>query len=1498
MNKIPVRSILIMLIGLFSACFSYGQKLALFTGDSTKFVGELNAIFFNLADNEKKIITPYMQDFVQKWNQEKFDADHKTVIYSIFNEMVKRKIRPYPDFFNYVNALNIFINTRQPDSYFKPWSDILKKLLADKNSRNFITFLESTSNLFAENDVYKSTTTRWKIVPAEFRFVFDSVPVILFSNGNLTCYANDDSLNIYNTKGSYYPLTNLWRGSKGLVNWKRAGGDPEKVFGTLNRYSIQMRFSNFTADTVMLTNKKYFPSPVAGRYQDKVLADVTEEKASYPRFYSYDKMIGIASLFNNIDYLGGFSMEGNRIIGTGDKTNDACLFFKKDGKNFVIVRSKTYIIRNDRINSAQASITIYHENDSIYHPGLQMKYMDDKKELSFNKDERMPTTSPWFDSFHKIEIYCEAVYWMVGQPKISFEMMKGPSKESKAVFESSNYYSSHRYDRLRGIDDANPLNLVKNYTNQKKSRDFTLEEIIRYMNKPAEQVESQLLNMANRGFLLYDVDNKTARAKDKLYNYINAYLGRSDYDVIFFNSYVTNTSNGSLNLETFDLKIQGVKMVALSDSQQVYVYPDKGEVVLKKDMDFVYSGKLGAGLFDFYAHDCSFEYNKFKLNLPQVDSMLFFVNSKTLDPKTGTYPLVRIKTAVTNLSGDLLIDDPKNKSGLKQLKQYPLFTNKSTAMVYYSNGSVQKGVYPKDKFYYEVRPFSISGLDDLVTDSLKFSGSLVTAGIFPQIEEPLKVRPDYSLGLEKTTGPEGLPVYGGKGTFSAKIDLSNRGLRGDGTFKYLNSTSYSPDITFLPDSMKTLAKTFRAVEVDGPVEFPQVNGDSVREFWLPYKDSLAIATTTRQMGMYNNQSTFSGSLALTPQLLSGEGTVRIKDAEMDSRGFNFKRRTFDALIANFRIKSYDLADLTISTKNYQTHFDFDHRKGEFKSNVGISRVDFPINKYICTMDRFDWLIDSEEIMLYNEQSKKKVSDSLSLTQLIDLAYTGSEFISVHPLQDSLKFFAAKARYNLRTNVIHAQEVKIIKVADAAIYPDSGKVVIMKDAQLQTLTHAIIIANTVNRSHQFYNANIGITSRKKYGGSGDYDYIDRAGKREKIHFSRIWVDTTRQTAAQGSIGDSANFGLSPEFAFCGDVTLHAQEKIMLFDGGFHPVTACFTATPEWVKFKSTINPDHVQIPVIAPLRNTKNEPINLGLMFFNTEVKISPSFFRRKISFSDTTMVTSGGFIEYYLPTTEFRIASAEKLKNLNDHGNFFSLNTWNCMIRGEGRLNLSLKPGPLKMENFGTLDYFIIPDSVRLHCATALNFPFSEQGLQKFSGKLESINLPGVKLMSTPFARALENMVDKQECERLTNEHDLLGKFKKIPEALDRTIFLADVTMKWDSVTHSYVSYGNIGIANIGKVQVNRYVKGIIEYTKKTNGDDFTFYLELTKDDWYFFNYRGGMLTALSSDAAFNDAVREDVQSGAEQKRVRNLAKGFSYSLATERKKRDFLRKFQTEDTQ
>ncbi len=1470
------------------------QKLSRFSADSTKFIGELNTLFLNIADNEKKIVDTVMVAFVMKWNSEQFPAWQKKQIYGICNDMLKKRLRPFPDFSNYIHSLNIFINSHQPPERFDPWSRILKKLLADKNGRLFVNFLEFSTHLFGENLLYLSSSTKWKASSNEYRFEFDTVPSISFGRSDLTCYANDDSLNIYKTRGVYYPLNALWKGTGGDVNWKRAGLDPGLVHASLELYRIQMRFSKFTADSVTFFYKKYFSAPILGIYTDKVLADITEEKASYPRFTSYDKMIGITNLFQNIDFLGGFSLEGSKVIGYGVKNMDARLFFKKDGRNFAISKSKSFVIRPDRISSGMASFTIYHENDSIYHPGLQLKYSDEKKELAMTKDERMVSVSPWFDSWHRIEIYCEAMYWNVNDSKLRFENMRGLTKESKAIFESSSYYSLARYERLRGMDEINPLDLIKQFSESRQTKSLTLEEITNYMQRPQEQVEATLMSLANRGFLVYDIEDKMGKIKDKLIDYVNARNGKTDYDVIFFNSEVSGTSNGLLNLANFDLKLQGVPRVFLSDSQQVYIYPKNMELLLKKDMDFLFSGKIEAGLFDFYAKDCSFEYNKFKINLPAIDSMAFYVRSKKWDPKTGQFPLVRVRTVLTRLSGELLIDDPKNKSGLKSPPEYPVFSNTDTAYVNWDKASIRKGVYKKDKFYFEVVPFTIHSLDVVLTDSLNFTGSLSSAGIFPKITEPLKVRPDFSLGMEKSTGDSGFQVYGGKGSFTARIDLSDQGLRGEGTLYYLNSTTTSSDFLFLPDSMKTIARSFIAKEQTGDVEYPGATGDSVGQFWYPYRDSLIVSSTRKEMKMYRDESLFNGKLALTPRGMSGNGTIKIKDAEMDSKGFSFGSRSFNALIANFRIRSYDLADLTISTKNYQTLFDFDKRKGEFKSNVGISKVEFPFNKYICSMDRFDWMIDNEEIALFNDQSMSKMSDSLSLSQLIDVGYTGSEFVSVHPLQDSLRFFAAKARYNLRTNVINAEEVKIIKVADAAVYPDSGKVMILKDAQMKVLHNATILANTSNRYHKFYHADVSIASRKRYTGLGDYDYVDRTEARYKLHFTSIRVDTSGQTIAKGSIPDSAHFRLSPEFAFKGDVMLQAAEKNMVFDGGFRPVSECLKPGGDWVTFQSRINPLKVRIPLTSPLKNSFRETITLAMLYSKSASKPYLAFFQGRESFSDSVMVTSGGYLEYIPSLTEFRIGSEEKLNKIDEPGPFFSLNTGNCRARGEGKINLGLNALQMKMESYGVMDYFIIPDSSRINLAISFNFPFAEDALQKFSLDLQAVNLSGVTLSRTPYAMAMNYLMDRKESDRLKNEMELVGRFKKFPELLERTLFLADVWFKYNQETKSYVSYGLIGIATIGKNQVNRYVNGIIEFVKKPNGDDFTLYLELTKDDWYFFNFRNNILQAISSDLSFNDLLTEAQKSKAEQGRVDKLAKGFRYTISTDRKKRDFLRRFET----
>ena len=356
------------------------------------------------------------------------------------------------------------------------------------------------------------------------------------------------------------------------------------------------------------------------------------------------------------------------------------------------------------------------------------------------------------------------------------------------------------------------------------------------------------------------------------------------------------------------------------------------------------------------------------------------------------------------------------------------------------------------------------------------------------------------------------------------------------------------------------------------------------------------------------------------------------------------------------------------------------------------------------------------------------------------------------------------------------------------------------------------------------------------------------------------------------------------------------KNLTYDGGFRPLTDCFRNNRWWVKFNSEIDPKNIQLPVSSPLQDIHNEKLLVGMGYSNAENKIYSGFFTKKQYFNDSVLISVDGILTYNENNSVFLVSTPEKLKTPGGTSNALSLSTEQCLFHSEGKINLNLSSGPLKMETFGGLTHYVIPDSVNGRVAIAFNFPFSEAAQEKLTLQMQSINLNGITVATTPYYNAMKTLMGQKDFDKIKSDLELLGKFKKFPEELIRTIFLADITLKWDSANKSWVSFGPIGIGNIGKVQVNRYATGIIEFTKKKNGDEFTIYLELTKNDWYFFNYRNNILQVLSSNLEFNDLIMNAQKSKSEQNRVDDLAKGFRYIISTDRKKRDFQRKFEKEE--
>ena len=982
--------------------------------------------------------------------------------------------------------------------------------------------------------------------------------------------------------------------------------------------------------------------------------------------------------------------------------------------------------------------------------------------------------------------------------------------------------------------------------------------------------------------------------KDRLEALINARSGRRDYDVIQLNSQVNDKNNAILDLKNFDLLIRGVPQVSLSDSQSVYIYPQNKEIILKKDRDFEFTGRVHAGYFDFYAHKSSFEYEKFRINLPQIDSMSFMVNSVKRDER-GRPMLIRVKNVISNLSGDLLIDQPGNKSGLKPYSIYPVFNSKTEGYVYYDSKKVQNGVYKRENFNYVLDPFTMDSLNSFVTDGLQFAGKFNSGGIMPEMRQPLKVQDDYSLGFIKPLSAEGIPVYGGKATYFSDVKLSNRGLQGNGTLKYLTSVTRAEDFLFLPQTLTANPKTFDLAAIAGSNQIPEAHVLNSSMLWVPELDSMVIASKApEKIHLYNNQTELDGSITLAAKALKGAGVMTFEDAQAKSSLYALYNNSFKSDTTEFILFTPDHKNTAISVHSFSLLIDFSQRTGKFRNAGKSSKMEFPFNKYVCFIDEFDWLMDRKQLILVNKiPGEEERIRAMSMDNLLALNIKGSEYISTDPAQDSLRFYALKAVYDIGANILQAEDARIIKVADAAIFPRDGKITVKPDGFIQELTGANILANVTTKYHQIYDASVKISSRNKYSAKGLYDYKPVEGPPELIHLDKIEVDNTKQTIAQAHLSDTAAFVLSPYFDFEGDVSLSAGKEMLNFDGAFRIKNECDKKDKEWIKFACDLNPANIRISLPEKLKNQKNENIEISLLYSSVNNKMYPAFFQKAEMFSDPALVSSAGVVTFDRTTSQYKVADTSRLNNQMAAGSLMSFDGGRCILKGEGLVNLSNDLGQVKLVVNGLVQHFIIPDSTTVHVMTAIDFFFNEEVLKFFTDDLASNNLKATNLNDPIYRSGLIALVGQQQASRLISEVSTFGVYRKFPEELDRTLVLSDLKLSWNPDLRSFISSGPIGISNIRKEPVNKYTSGFVEIGKRRNGDILNVYLELTPSVWYFFTYSNGVMQAISSNKGFNDALAA-MKDANRRLKVKDGQPAYQYIVSTNEKRNTFLRKMRS----
>jgi hypothetical protein len=1485
-----------MLAVLLAAAFSglvSSQVKSRFSGDPSKFREELTAYLGpNLTPEQSGIVNT----FFLKWDSAGFSNENMFRITNITSRLAARNMRTSPHLMNYFRTLTDF--TRYPGSkdFINNWLTGLAKTALNESfsNDNLDRYFRNTSSMINNNSIYEAGTIKWKVIGNNISFRYDTIFKIIVKDITLRASSGKDSTDIYNVSGIYYPEILEFRGSRGTVYWDKAGYSREEVFAEIFEYKINTTRAVYNADSAKLTHKTYFREPVYGKLTDQASSYSTPEKAVYPKFTTNTRKFKIKDMYKGVNYEGGLTLDGASVSGSGENYFPAKITLYRNDTLYIKVLSNNFLLTRSGITTQEASASLFLDKDSIYHSSVGFSYNNANRQVNIFRTSNPVSKSPYFNSFHGLDMYFENLNWNMNESKIVLSRARGASM-GQARFESISYFSKNTFDRLMGLDDYHPLARLKQFAQYYYSETFPVKDFAKWLNLPEESVTGLCIDLTNRGFLFYDRTNNEVTIKKKVDDFLAANARKKDYDVMTILSEVNAPmDNASIDLKSLRMTVNGVPNVFISDSQKVAIYPYNSQLIIGKNRDIEFNGVVEAGLFTIFGHNFTFSYDTFKIRLQKIDSIKISVETDKRD-NLGNPVISDVENLIQLTTAELYIDDPRNKSGLRSLKQYPVINAITHSYIFFDKIPGLENIYSQKDFYFRVDPFTYENIDHYKNDQMNLAGDFFGGNIIEQTRQYLTVQEDNSLGFNMNIPADGINIYHGRARMFNTIQLNNKGLLGAGTLKRLTSTTESEEYKFYPDSMVTKALTF-SITRDPSGKYPELQSTDVSIKWFQDKDEWTVQNTAgKNFAMFNNGTFLDGKLVLTPSALKGQGILGANDSRVTSNGFTFFSDAVRADTSVYSLRSLQGDGYAFIAENVNTTLDFKAMQSRFSLNTDSSVVKFPEIEYICTMTEFSY--DMRNRILTMEQRGRASTTLMPAEQLVRVNYALLDkptFFSTNNLRDTISFSSGKGIYNLQKESVEAQNINYIHIADALIQPDSGRLTIGKRAIIAPLTNATI---AVNNRHILRSANVRIENSKRYTGSAIYDYTGDNKEVQKINFTDITSDTAT-TNAKGYIPSSQKFMLNPEFTFNGDVALSARADFLTFTGAAGVIHNCSSIRSYNVKFKAQIDPAMVMIPIGEKPRDNNDNLVFSGSFINIDSTHMYPAFLSERKSWSDAQMVASQGFLFYEKETGRYKITSKEKLADPTLPGNLVAFDKNFCIISGEGVLNYGTNFDLVKMAAAGKVIHEMDSGKVGIESIVGLDFYFSADALKLISDELRMIpTLTAVNLNTDIYRKGMKDLIGEAAANQINEEIGLFGTSRNLPKEFTYELLLNDVKLYWNQPTASFRSKGKIGIGFIGTQPINVYVDGYIEIQRRRSGDMIDIYLKANESVWYYFSYFRGVMMTQAGNIGYN-AFINSIKAKDRKDPDSSTRMPYSYMVAVEDRLNRFLRRMSNDNSE
>jgi len=391
---LSILGVVIFSIGNISS-----QTITEFSTDKDTYLSELKS-FMTASRNKKQ--EEIFDAFETSMKAGSFTDEEYKSINTFSTKMVGLKLNAATYFSNYLKAITLLKTNYKEGSVFSEWHAVVEEMLGDVKNRKFKPFKDYLlfSPSFLGSKMLKDgkvSGVSWSADTDKFKLNYtDKIPSIEFEDVRLVGFRKKDSIAINNTSGIYFPLEKKWMGKGGNVHWDRPSTVKSEVFVELFDYKIDGTKPFYKADSSYLTYPELFPNQkVLGKFEDKITASSSSKESSYPRFLSKKSVLEIDNIGDGISYKGGFRLEGSTVYGYGTAKEPAEITIVNRGEEKIFRgASKLFVIRKgERLSSQQTNCSIYFEQDSIFHPSVNIKLDITENVMALTRGERGNTHS-------------------------------------------------------------------------------------------------------------------------------------------------------------------------------------------------------------------------------------------------------------------------------------------------------------------------------------------------------------------------------------------------------------------------------------------------------------------------------------------------------------------------------------------------------------------------------------------------------------------------------------------------------------------------------------------------------------------------------------------------------------------------------------------------------------------------------------------------------------------------------------------------------------------------------------------------------------------------------------------------------------------------------------------------------------------------------------------------------------------------------------------------